>query len=86
MRGAYICYGYIVNGYLWRGREERSNTGILTLRQGQGQNEGKNEQRQGKKQIPPLRCGMTNKLRSGMTNKEQATAKAKCGDSSLRSE
>jgi hypothetical protein len=34
-----------------------------------------------KKQIPPLRCGMTNKIRCGMTNKK-TTPKAKCGDPS----
>src|ERR1039458_7541454 len=33
------------------------------------------------KQIPPLRCGMTNKERCGMTNKERCgmTNKERCG-------
>jgi hypothetical protein len=48
--------------------EARANTGVLPLHCVQGQDDGKDRQRQ--KQIPPLRCGMTISvvLHCGMTS------------------
>ena len=77
----------------------REIAGVFEGKEDEGAGWGSSKyDKQKQKQIPPLRCGMTNKsgFPSGMTNKEatteilslrlRMTSKNRCGDSSLRSE